>query len=128
MKILKLWTVTSCTVADRNMLPSSSGQKMEMESYTKIFIPTYQIMWCHIVNSDETFIQRVLSCSKVTLDTTSTPSSPPQKKKKREKEKVYQILCRKRHESFTVHEMKYSVPPILYFHVSQTKCASPISI
>jgi hypothetical protein len=60
MKILKLWVVTSCTVAERNMLPSSSGKKNGMESFTKMFIPTYQIMWCHIVNSDETHIQRVL--------------------------------------------------------------------
>ena len=77
MKILKLWVVTSCTVEDRNMWPLSSGQKIEMESYIKIFIPTYQIMWCHIVNSYETVIQRVLPSPKVALDTNPTP--PPQK-------------------------------------------------
>jgi len=105
MKILKLWVVTSCTVADRNMLPSSSEQKME--SYTKIFIPTYQIMWYHIVNSDETIIQRVLPSPKVALDTTSTPAPPPTPKKNlKKREKVHKILCRKRHESFTEHETK----------------------
>jgi hypothetical protein len=65
MKILKLWVVTSYTVADRNMLLSSSGQKIEMESSTKIFILAYQIMWCHTVNSDETHIQKVLPSPKV---------------------------------------------------------------
>jgi len=57
MEILKLWVVTSCTVADRNMQPSSSRQKMEMENSTKMFVTIYKIMWCHIVNSDETAIQ-----------------------------------------------------------------------
>jgi hypothetical protein len=91
MKILKLWVVTSCTVTDRNMLPSSAGQKMEMEIYTKIFIPTYQIMWYHIVNSDETIIQRVQPSSKLALETTSTPTPSTHllypKKRERERER-----------------------------------------
>jgi hypothetical protein len=45
---------------------SSSGQKIEMESSTKMFIPIYQIMWHYTVNSDETVIQRVLPSPKVT--------------------------------------------------------------
>jgi len=99
MKILKLWVVTSCTVADRNMLPSSSEQKLE--SYTKIFIPTYQIMWYHIVNSDETIIQRVLPSPKVALDTTSTPNPPPPPrhhcpKKRSKRERKFTKFCAKR--------------------------------
>ena len=58
MEILKLWVATSHTVADTNMQPSSSGQKMEMENSTKMFITIYQIMWCYIVNSYETVIQK----------------------------------------------------------------------
>jgi hypothetical protein len=55
---------------------SLSGQKIEMENSTKMFIPTYQTMWYHIVNSDETHIQRVLPSPKVALDK-RTPRPPP---------------------------------------------------
>ena len=59
---------------------SSSGHKTEMESSTKIFIPTYQIMWCYIVNSDETVTQGVLSCPTVAFE--NHPPPPPKKSQK----------------------------------------------
>jgi len=61
----------------------SSGQKMEMECSTKIFITIYKIMWCHIVNSNETHTQRILPSPKIAPDI--NPLRPaPQKKRNRE--------------------------------------------
>jgi hypothetical protein len=68
-------------------------------------------MWCHIGNSDETHIQRILPSPKVALDNHTPPSTTPPPKKKewerervsererqRERKKVHQILCWKRKE------------------------------
>jgi hypothetical protein len=121
MKILKLWVVTSCTAADRNVQPSSSGQKIEKESFTKMYIASYQIMWCYTVNSNETHTKSTAK-SKITPDN-HTPPHPPN-----EKTKFTKFCANKGQESFTVHETKSSNPPILYFHVSHTNRASSISI
>ena len=102
---------------------SSLGQMNEMALFTKMFIPIYQIIWCYIVNSNETAIQRVLPSPKVALDnrTHPQPNPPPQEKDRKQSSP---ILSSKRQESLTVHKTKCSVLPILYFHVSHTKGAS----
>ena len=89
---------------------------MQMESYTKMFITIYKIMWCHIVNSNETHTQRVLPSPKKDPDNNTHHPTPP---KERVMEKnIHQILCRKKEESFTVCKPKFATYPILYFHVS----------
>ena len=61
----------------------SSGQKMKMEYSTKMFITIYQIMWCHIVNFNETHTQRVLPSPKMAPDNKTLPT--PQKRKREDK-------------------------------------------
>ena len=67
---------------------SSSGQKTGMEISTKMFIPTYQIMWCHIVNYDGTHIQRLTTAkSKSSSWHTASNTSPPSPQKKERKQR-----------------------------------------
>jgi hypothetical protein len=116
MKILKSWVVTSYTVADMYMWPYLQGRRWV----------TWQIP---MKQSSKEYCQ----VQKFLLTTPSSSKRERERErwgergeKERERGSVHQILCKKGNDSFTVHETKHSIPPLLYFNVSQTKGAFPI--